>query len=108
MKFGILTDKFKLKKFQSLYFVFEYWFRDIYPSPDNKILDWSKFKAFADDKINAGEKLKTVYGRVEDIVRKGENVGYQYFLLFSQCFQKSFLLGVVESLDCMVKSQGLN
>ena len=29
MKFGILRDKFKLKKFQSLYFVFEYWFRDI-------------------------------------------------------------------------------
>ena len=29
MKFGILRDKFKLKKFQSLYFVFEYWFRNI-------------------------------------------------------------------------------
>ena len=29
MKFGILRDKFKLKKFQSLYFAFEYWFRDI-------------------------------------------------------------------------------
>ena len=29
MKFGILKDKFKLKKIQSLYFVFEYWFRDI-------------------------------------------------------------------------------
>ena len=29
MKFGILRDKFKLKKLQSLYFVFEYWFRDI-------------------------------------------------------------------------------
>ena len=29
MTFGILRDKFKLKKFQSLYFVFEYWFGDI-------------------------------------------------------------------------------
>ena len=29
MKFGILRDKFKLIKFQSLYFVFDYWFRDI-------------------------------------------------------------------------------
>ena len=29
MKFGILRDKFKLKKFLRLYFVFEYWFRDI-------------------------------------------------------------------------------
>ena len=29
MKFCKLRDKFKQKKFQSLYFVFEYWFRDI-------------------------------------------------------------------------------
>ena len=42
--------------------------------PNNKILDCSKFKAFADDKINVGQKLKTVYGRVENIVGKGENV----------------------------------
>ena len=27
--------------------------------------------------------------RVESIVGKGENEGYQHFLLFSQCFQKS-------------------
>ena len=44
--------------------------------PNDKILDWSKFKAFADDKINVGYKLKTVYGKVENIVRKGENAGY--------------------------------
>ena len=29
IKFSILRDKFKLKKFQSLYLLFEYWFRDI-------------------------------------------------------------------------------
>ena len=33
--------------------------------PDNKILDWSKLKAFADDKINMSEKLKFVLERVE-------------------------------------------
>ena len=27
-------------------------------------------------------------GRVENIVGKGENAGYQHFLLFKQCFQK--------------------
>ena len=32
MKFGILRDKFKLKKFQSLYFVSEYWL-GILPDP---------------------------------------------------------------------------
>ena len=30
--------------------------------------------------------FKFVFGRVENIVRKGENAGYQHFLLFSQCF----------------------
>ena len=45
-------------------------------------LDWSKLKALADDKINVTEKLKFVFGRVENIMRKGENAGYQHFLLF--------------------------
>ena len=66
--------------------------------PNDKILDWSKLKGFADDKMNGGEKLKFVMGRVENmgkgervenIVGKGENAGYQRFLLFRQCFQKA-------------------
>ena len=51
-----------------------------------QVLDWSKLKALADDKINRTEKLKFVLGRVEIIVAKGENAGYQHFLLFPQCF----------------------
>ena len=43
----------------------------------------TKFKAFADDKINVTKKLKFVLRRVENIVGKGENAGYQ------QCFQKA-------------------
>ena len=31
---------------------------------------------------------KIVYGRVKNIVGKGENAGYQHFLLFPQCFPK--------------------
>ena len=31
----------------------------------------------------------TVFNRVENIVRKGENAGCQHFLLFSQCFEKA-------------------
>ena len=61
--------------------------------PNNKILDWSKFKAFADDKINMTEKFKFVLGRIENIVEKGENAGYQYFFLFPQCFQKASYTG---------------
>ena len=56
--------------------------------PCNKILDWSKSKAFADDKIKVTEKQKFFLGWVENIAGKGENAGYQHFLLFPQCFQK--------------------
>ena len=35
------------------------------------------------------EKEKCVLGRIENIVGKGENAGYQQFLLFPQCFQKT-------------------
>ena len=31
----------------------------------------------------------SVCDRVENIVGKGENAGYQHFLLFSQCFVKA-------------------
>ena len=61
--------------------------------PNDKFLDWSKLKVFADDKIEMAEKLKIVLGRVENIVGKGENAGYQHFLLFPQCFQKASFLG---------------
>ena len=30
---------------------------------------------------------------VENIAGKGENAGYQHFLIFPQCFQKAFCLG---------------
>ena len=52
-----------------------------------KILDWSKLKALADDKINVAEMITSVSERVENIVGKGENAGYQHFLFFLQCFQ---------------------
>ena len=60
---------------------------------NDKVLDWSKSKAFADDKIIVNQKLKFDMGRVENIVGKGENAGYQHFLLFLQCFQKASVLG---------------
>ena len=47
--------------------------------------------------------MKFVLERVENIVEKGENVGYQHFLRFSQCFQV-FLYMVFKSPNCMVKS----
>ena len=66
------------------------WFNSL---PNVKILDRSKLKAFAEDKINVTEILKFVLERVENIVGKGENAGYQHFLLFLQCFQKASYKG---------------
>ena len=61
--------------------------------PDDKILHLSKLKAFSDDNLNVYQKLKFALGRVENIVGKGENAGYQHFLLFPQCFLKNSLTG---------------
>ena len=36
-----------------------------------------EYKASADEKINVTQRLKFVLGRVENIVGKGENAGYQ-------------------------------
>ena len=44
--------------------------------PNNKILDWSKFKAFAEEKFYIAKMMISVCDRVENIVRKGENAGY--------------------------------
>ena len=51
--------------------------------PNDNILDWSKLKTYADDKIIVTEKFKFVFGRAENIVGKGENAGYQHFFSFS-------------------------
>ena len=56
--------------------------------PNDKILDWFKLKAFADDNLRIIKMLIYVLYRVENMVGKGKNAGYQHFLLFSQCFQK--------------------
>ena len=61
--------------------------------PNDKFLDWSKLKALAEVKVNVTEKMKFVLGRIESLVGKGANAGYQHFLLFQQCFQNAFCLG---------------
>ena len=61
--------------------------------PNYNFMDWIKFKAFADDKLNVGAIMISVFDTVENIVGKGENAGYQDFLLFPQCFQKALSQG---------------
>ena len=59
--------------------------------------DWSNLKTFADDKRKVTEKIEIFsLERVENIVGKGENAGYQHFLLFLQCFQKTSHTGLLK------------
>ena len=76
---------------------------DVNSLPDDKILKVTKLKQFPDDKINVAQMTISVCNGVENIVRKGENAGYQHFLLFLQCSQMAFCPRVVESRDFVVK-----
>ena len=62
------------------------------PLPNNKILDQSKLKAIADEKLKVIQLAKFVLDKTENIVGKEENAGYKHFLLFPQCFQNTFSL----------------
>ena len=59
-------------------------------SPNGKVLAWFKFKAFADDNLSVAKMMISVFDRTENIVEKGENTGYQHFLFFLQCLEKTF------------------
>ena len=73
--------------------------------PNDKILDWPKLKAFADNNLYVAKMMISLYDGAENIVeKKEENSGYQHFLLFPQCFWTGFLHRVVKIRDCVVKS----
>ena len=50
--------------------------------PNDKILDMTNLKVFADKRINEAQMMIAVFDRVENIVGKGENACYHHFLLF--------------------------
>ena len=50
------------------------------------ILYIPKLKAFADDKLDVAQIVKFALDREENILGKGENAGYQHFLIFLKCF----------------------
>ena len=54
--------------------------------PNDKILDVSKLKASADDNLNVARMMISLLDHVENTMGKGENAGYQHFLLFQQFF----------------------
>ena len=62
--------------------------------PNDKILDVTKLKAFADDKMKVTEKMEFVLKVLENtcIVEKGENSGDRAFSPFPTIFSKGLIL----------------
>ena len=63
------------------------------PLPDDKILDRSNLKQFADDNFKFDENGRKLSKQVENTVGRGEIACYEEFLLFPQCFQKACFPG---------------
>ena len=65
------------------------------PFPNRQILDSSKLKESADDKLGLDENGRNFSKQVENTVGEGEIARYEQFLLFPQCFQMSCAAGLV-------------
>ena len=72
--------------------------------PNDKILDLSKFKAFADSQISLTQKLKFVLGRVENIAGERRKFWLPAFSPLPIIFSKAFFSRCVKRQDCVVKS----
>ena len=66
------------------------------PLPNDKIWDQSNLKSFADNILNVVQMMICVTDWVENIAEKGENAGYQHFLLILQSFQKASFPGLLK------------
>ena len=68
--------------------------------PNGQILDWSIFKAFADDKLNVVRIIISVSDRVENIVEKGENAVTSIFSFSHNVFKRLLSQGRLKSGLC--------
>ena len=66
------------------------------------LLTFLKLEASADIDYDVALLELFFFARAENIVGKGQNAGYQHFLLFPQCCQKASFSRLV-SLDCEAK-----
>ena len=73
------------------------------PLPNNKVLDWSIFTAFAEDKSNMNQKLNFILGRVEKHCGKRRKCWLPAFSSFPTMFSKGFFPSVIKSPDYVVK-----
>ena len=65
--------------------------RVVYHFPKRQILDASKLKEFADENFKFDENGRKFSKRVKNTVGKGKISCKVQFLLFPECFQKTFI-----------------
>ena len=78
---------------QCLHKIFRFKLWIVNALPNDKILDWSKLKAVATDNLKVVKMMIYVLDRVENIVGKGENAGYQCF--HKPSCRRSLKVGIV-------------
>ena len=81
--------------------------------PNDKILDWSKFKVhvFAEDKLNVARIMISVSDGLENIVGKGEMLVTSTFSFSHNVFKRLLskgLCGYTISITCPTKAKILN
>ena len=72
--------------------------------PNDKSLDMTKLKAFADDKLNVAKITISLFDSVEKTLWEKEKMLVTSNFSFSHSVFQSLFFMVVKSRDCMVKS----
>ena len=57
-------------------------------------MDWTRVDPFTDSKFNVADLVISVHDRIENIVGKGENAGYQNFIISPLCSEKATSKGL--------------
>ena len=74
---------------------------------NDKILDSTNLNAFEDNKLKKKKKnqmMISFFRWLEKLLGRGENAGYQHFLLFPRCFQRvSFPWSSKHGIACQTK-----
>ena len=71
--------------------------------PNDKILDSSKLKDFAENNFKFVENGRKLSKQVEKTVGKGEIARYEQFLHFPRCFQKDLSCSHAKTRVCFGK-----
>ena len=71
--------------------------------PNDKILDWSRLKPFADNNVNRVHMMEFFFFRIENILGKEKMLVTSISFSFSQNVFNCLFFMVVKNRDCVIK-----